>query len=345
LLIAYLLDSNLEGVPMNKNVPCLSAVMFTFCLFVTLSALAHDSVIVQGEGLNVGISLGMAKKDIIATVGVPSRIKSDGYCLHYDAFDMSLFLDRNLRVERIYVGKDFKGTVGGNSNYSITMYDVYSAQGDPQLTKRLTYTPSPSLQTSASVENEDKLPGTSVRKATFPMEYRGEKTLYELSSHGMIMKYKYVLDDRGIAFWMDDHKMVYATVIYPSEQWVDFRQSLEPIHFDFDKYNIKREYAGILDRDANLIKTHGDVNVTIAGHTDSYGTIEYNQKLSERRAKSVYDSLMERGIPASQMKTVGYGKTLPIADNRTKNGRAMNRRAELEAEGKSKAPLDEHKEE
>jgi len=106
------------------------------------------------------------------------------------------------------------------------------------------------------------------------------------------------------------------------------------VNFDFDKANIKREFAPVLDEAAQILKDNPSVKVTIEGHTDSKGSDTYNQRLSERRAKAVKQYLVSRGIEASRLETIGKGESEPIADN-SKNGRdnpegrAMNRRAEL----------------
>jgi len=112
---------------------------------------------------------------------------------------------------------------------------------------------------------------------------------------------------------------------------------LRGINFDFDKSNIKSEFAPVLDEAAQILQDNPNVNVTIEGHTDSIGSDAYNQRLSERRAKSVKQYLVSRGVDAGRLDTVGKGESEPIADN-TKNGRdnpegrAMNRRAELKVQ-------------
>jgi outer membrane protein OmpA-like peptidoglycan-associated protein len=109
---------------------------------------------------------------------------------------------------------------------------------------------------------------------------------------------------------------------------------LRGVNFDFDKSNIKSEFAPILDEAAQILKDNPNITVTIEGHTDSIGSEAYNQRLSERRAKAVKQYLVSRGVEASRLETIGKGESEPIADN-TKNGRdnpegrAMNRRAEL----------------
>jgi OOP family OmpA-OmpF porin len=104
---------------------------------------------------------------------------------------------------------------------------------------------------------------------------------------------------------------------------------LRGIHFDFDKSNIKPEWAVVLDEAVQTLTKRPNIKVIIEGHCDGIGTIPYNQKLSERRAKAVYDYFRKKGISGDRKKTIGYGKTRPKADNATDEGRAINRRVEL----------------
>jgi peptidoglycan-associated lipoprotein len=109
------------------------------------------------------------------------------------------------------------------------------------------------------------------------------------------------------------------------------RQTLmfEDVHFDFDKYNLRPDALQILDRATAALMQNPDVRITIEGHCDSIGTVEYNLALGERRANSVRDYLVNRGIMNQRLRTVSYGEERPIADNNTAQGRAMNRRAAL----------------
>ena len=101
---------------------------------------------------------------------------------------------------------------------------------------------------------------------------------------------------------------------------------LRGINFDFDKSDIKPEFVPVLDEAVEILKEHPDINVIIEGHTDWTGTEKYNQGLSERRAASVCNYLVEKGISQNSLETVGYGEADPIADNHTREGRSMNRR-------------------
>lgn len=80
---------------------------------------------------------------------------------------------------------------------------------------------------------------------------------------------------------------------------------------------------------ATILNKYPDTNILIEGHTDSTGTAEYNQKLSERRASSVTNQAMSLGVTGTRFKTVGYGEMQPVASNSTAAGRQANRRVEV----------------
>ena len=103
----------------------------------------------------------------------------------------------------------------------------------------------------------------------------------------------------------------------------------EDVHFDFDRFNLRPDALKILDDAIAKLQANPGLNVTIEGHCDSIGTVEYNLALGERRANSVRDYLVSRGIAAGRLRTVSYGEERPIGDNETAAGRAMNRRAHL----------------
>ena len=103
--------------------------------------------------------------------------------------------------------------------------------------------------------------------------------------------------------------------------------------FDFDKSVLKPEGKAKLDDLASKVQgIHLEVIVAV-GHTDSVGSDAYNQKLSERRAQAVKAYLESKGIDKSRVYTEGKGEKQPVADNKTKEGRAKNRRVEIEVVG------------
>ncbi|MEI6545442.1 MAG: OmpA family protein [Burkholderiales bacterium] len=103
--------------------------------------------------------------------------------------------------------------------------------------------------------------------------------------------------------------------------------------YDFDKATLKPEGKAKLDELAAKIKDFTLEVVIAVGHTDSVGSDAYNQKLSLRRAESVKAYLVSKGIEANRVYTEGKGKKQPLADNKTADGRAKNRRVEIEVVG------------
>jgi outer membrane protein OmpA-like peptidoglycan-associated protein len=105
------------------------------------------------------------------------------------------------------------------------------------------------------------------------------------------------------------------------------------IQFDFNKSTIRADSEPTLQNVLGILKAQPDLKLEIQGHTDNVGGDEYNQKLSESRAASVVTWLTNNGIAPGRLTAKGYGKTQPIADNDSDEGRARNRRVELKKQG------------
>ncbi|MES0872969.1 OmpA family protein [Sinimarinibacterium thermocellulolyticum] len=104
---------------------------------------------------------------------------------------------------------------------------------------------------------------------------------------------------------------------------------LKGVTFEFNKTRLRPDAVTILAWAVDILKKYPDMQVEIAGHTDSIGSDDYNQKLSEARAQAVKDFFVEQGIPESQMTVRGYGESEPRDTNDTAEGRERNRRVEL----------------
>jgi len=104
---------------------------------------------------------------------------------------------------------------------------------------------------------------------------------------------------------------------------------LSGVYFDTAKWDIKPASYAVLDEVISVLKKNPEVKVEIQGHTDNRGSSAYNQKLSERRAKSVMEYLVKNGIAAGRLSYEGYGPSRPVASNATPEGQAKNRRVEL----------------
>jgi ompA family protein len=132
-------------------------------------------------------------------------------------------------------------------------------------------------------------------------------------------KYKEIVSNVG------DTLMVYMQPIKTGTSFV-----VKNIYFNTNDTSLTAESNKELDKQSRFLKENPNVNITIVGHTDSRGSDEYNLKLSEGRAVSVMRALIDRGIAPERLKAEGRGETQPVASNETEEGRAENRRIEIE---------------
>ena len=102
--------------------------------------------------------------------------------------------------------------------------------------------------------------------------------------------------------------------------------ALNNIYFETNKWELKSESFFELNKLLKILKKNPDLKIEIQGHTDNTGDKVYNLELSEKRAKSVADYLIEKGINSNRLKTIGYGDSRPVAENSSEKGRALNRR-------------------
>ncbi|MEO5376362.1 MAG: OmpA family protein [Magnetococcus sp. DMHC-6] len=99
--------------------------------------------------------------------------------------------------------------------------------------------------------------------------------------------------------------------------------------FDFDRSAVKADYKPGLDVVSDVMKKNPDLKMQLNGHTDIIGKEVYNNKLSVRRSKRVMEYMVKKGLEAGRFEVQGFGYKNPVADNATKEGRALNRRVEL----------------
>lgn len=104
---------------------------------------------------------------------------------------------------------------------------------------------------------------------------------------------------------------------------------LNNVFFDFDKWDLRTESFVELDRVVKLLKENPAIEIEMSAHTDSYGSDEYNYKLSDNRARSVMEYILSKGIDPSRITSQGYGETVPVAENDTPENRQLNRRVEF----------------
>jgi peptidoglycan-associated lipoprotein len=115
---------------------------------------------------------------------------------------------------------------------------------------------------------------------------------------------------------------------------LESRGLLADIHFDYDSADLRDADRQVLTQNADFLKSHDYVKVTVEGHCDERGTVEYNLALGERRARNAHDYLVSLGVPADRLKTVSYGKEIPLCQESSESCWARNRRAHFAITGK-----------
>jgi len=109
--------------------------------------------------------------------------------------------------------------------------------------------------------------------------------------------------------------------------------NISDVLFDFNKYTLKPGAREKMAKVSGILLAYPGLKIQIEGHTDSVGSDEYNQKLSEQRADTVRDYLVGQGVPNNTVSAIGLGKGQPVASNDTAAGRQQNRRVELVVSG------------
>ncbi|MBU2996838.1 OmpA family protein, partial [Cellulophaga baltica] len=141
-----------------------------------------------------------------------------------------------------------------------------------------------------------------------------------------------IIDAKGLK----DLELLLASSFTPADLGADLAQklNLEKIYFDFDKSYIRRDAQVIMEKVIAYLKQYPEVNVRIGSHTDARGNDTYNENLSQRRAKSTYDYLINKGVSANRLTYKGFGETQLTneCDNNTKctaKKHQLNRRSEF----------------
>jgi OOP family OmpA-OmpF porin len=112
-----------------------------------------------------------------------------------------------------------------------------------------------------------------------------------------------------------------------SDLWGGLGDEFErPILFDFDSAVVKPASYPIINELVDAMLSQPRLKLEIQGHTDNVGTMEYNQILSEQRAQAVFNEIVKRGVDPRRLRWRGFGKTKPVANNQTEEGRQRNRR-------------------
>lgn len=127
----------------------------------------------------------------------------------------------------------------------------------------------------------------------------------------------------------------YARIKGMSLEEIEKLALLKDVFFDYDRAEIREQDRATLSANADVLKKYDFLRVTVEGHCDERGTVDYNLALGERRAKAAYDYLVSLGVPAARLKTVSYGKEVPVCTQSNEDCWQKNRRAFFRVSGKS----------
>lgn len=144
-----------------------------------------------------------------------------------------------------------------------------------------------------------------------------------------IQKDKYLFHSENFSFSSNNAIEPYILNVYLQPIQKNNIIQLKNVFFDIDKAELKSTSFQELDKVAQLLAENPNLKVEIGGHTDNSGNADYNLLLSERRAQSVVQYLVGKGIALNRLTAKGYGMTKPLVDNTTENNKAQNRRTEL----------------
>jgi len=128
----------------------------------------------------------------------------------------------------------------------------------------------------------------------------------------------------------------YARIKSMTAEEIEKLGLLGDVHFDYDKADIRESERATLSKNAEVLKKYDFLRVTVEGHCDERGTVEYNLALGERRSKAALDYLVSLGVPAERLKGVSYGKEMQLCTDSNETCWQKNRRAKSTVTGKTR---------
>lgn len=275
---------------------------------------------------------GMGKSDLFITQLKPDESwqtpKNLGYPINTTGYDWNMIVNRNGSTA-YYSSDKMPDGKGGLDIYTFELPEGLRA-------KQVSYvkglvrdakTKQP-LQTSVILTPLDESPNTT--------SYTNKNTGLFVVPLKADVRYALTIDKKGYLFHSEYFDMPNVPADKPFELTIDLQKVevgksvvLNNIFFDTDKFLLKEESQTELEKLLAFLKENKEINIEIAGHTDNVGSSSYNLTLSENRAKSVSNYLMENGIEQGRLTYKGYGDSKPITANDTEAGRAKNRRTEF----------------
>lgn len=274
-----------------------------------------------------GLDIFMSRRLPNGRWGIPKNL---GYPINTYEDENSILVDPSGKIA--YFSSNRQGGYGGLDFYSYELYD--SIRPNPiTYVKGKVYDANTHKPLMATFTLTDLATG-EVAVHSFSAQYDGTFLVC------LPLDKNYALDvsRKGYLFYSENFSLkgIQADAAHPYMMNVPLQPIdtgakivLKNIFFETDKYNLKPESHIELQKVISFLNANPTVKIEISGHTDNTGTVQHNIVLSENRAKSVYDYLIQHGVPADRLTYKGYGQSRPIADNSTPEGRAQNRRTEM----------------
>jgi OOP family OmpA-OmpF porin len=197
--------------------------------------------------------------------------------------------------------------------------NVYNKKTNKPLSASLIYE---TLPDGTVAGNGVSNPADGAFKMVLP--YDKNYSIRAMADHFFAISENLNLDSLVKAGYKEIHKDLY---LVPIEVGQIVR--LNNVFFDFDKWSLRPESYIELDRVVKLLKENPSIEIEMSAHTDSYGSDDYNFKLSDNRARSVMEYILSKGIEPGRITSQGYGETKPVAANDTDENRQLNRRVEF----------------
>ena len=274
---------------------------------------------------------GMGKGDIFFSRKQPDGTWSEatniGYPINTDADERGIFITADGK-KAIY-SKD----IDGRGNFDLFEFDLYGA-AQPKL---VTYVKGiiTDSKTNKPVEAEFQLIDLNTGKVITQSTSDGSDGSYlvcipvgkDYALNVSNPNYLFYSDNFSLKEKKDTTAFVKNVSLMPIE--VGKSVVLKNIFFELNKFDLQPQSKIELSKLLDFMQTNPSIKILVSGHTDNLGTPKHNLELSESRAKSVYDYLIQKGIAANRLSYKGYGEKVPIADNATEDGRQQNRRTQF----------------
>jgi outer membrane protein OmpA-like peptidoglycan-associated protein/Tol biopolymer transport system component len=274
---------------------------------------------------------GMGRSDIYYSRKMPNGAWSEavniGYPINTEGDERGIFI--TVDGKSAIVSRD----ENGNGNYDLYQFDLYEKAQPIRVTyvKGIITDAKTHLPVAADFQLIDLKTGKIITESS-----SNETDGSYLVSIPSGKNYALNVSNKKYLFYSENFSLKDKTDSIPYEKNVELQAIeigksvvLKNIFFETDKYDLKPESKVELKKLLEFLTTNPTVKILIAGHTDNVGNPAHNLELSDNRAKSVYDFLVENKVDASRIKFKGYGETHPLVKNDSPENKAMNRRTEF----------------